>query len=215
MAPKYEGSDEFAVSPIPFVSFTWKDLVFLNLKHGLGVYAYRTDNFQLGISIGYAQGRDEDDSSRLRGLGDIDGAARGHLFAKYSFGSLNLAVDLSQDFGGSEGLQVRPSVGMNYTLSKTVRLSPEVSVTWADGDYMQSYFGISPIQAGRSGLQRFDADAGFKRADFKIAATWSITDRWFTKANVGLGYLLVDAANSPITDSRIQKSVGLFIGYKF
>lgn len=213
--PEYDGSDEFTVYPIPYFSITWKDLVFLNLERGLGVYAYRDDRFQLGVSVGYARGRAEDSSDRLRGLGDIDDAARGNLFARYSLGSLSLGLDLTQDFGGTDGFQIRPNIGLNYALSKKVRLSPEVSVTWANDDYMQSYYGISPAQASRSGLQRFDAEAGFRRAEIRIAATWDITDRWFTTANVGFGYLLGDAADSPITDSRFQPSIGLFVGYKF
>lgn len=215
VAPDYEGSDEFTVFPIPLVSISWKDRIFLNLEHGLGVYAFRTDSFRIGVSVGYARGRDQDDSDRLRGLGDIDDAARGHLFARYSVGLANLGLDLSRDFGGTDGFQVRPSVGLKYALSKTVRLSPEISATWANDDYMQTYFGISSTQAGRSGLPRFDADAGFKRADLKIAATWDITDGWFTTTHIGLGYLLGDAADSPIADRRLQPSIGLFIGYKF
>lgn len=215
MAPEYEGSDEFTVHPIPYFSISWKDRVFLNLERGLGVYAYRDDRFRLGVSVGYAQGRDEDDSERLRGLGDIDAAVRGQLFARYSLGSVNLGLDFAQDFGGTDGFQVRPGLGLNYALTRKVRLSPEVSATWASDDYMESYFGISPAQASRSGLQRFDAAAGFKRADFKVSATWDITDSWFTTANVGLGYLMGDAADSPITDRRLQPSAGLFVGYKF
>lgn len=215
VAPEYDGSDEFTVYPIPYFSITWKDRVFLNLERGLGVYAYRDDRFRLGVSVAYAEGRDEDDSDRLSGLGDIDAAARGHLFARYSFRSLSLGLDLAQDFGGTDGFQVRPNIGLNYPLSEKIRLSPEISVTWANDDYMESYYGISLVQAGRSGLQGFDAEAGFRRADFKIGATWDITANWFTKANVGLGYMMGDAADSPITDSRFQPSVGLLVGYKF
>ncbi len=215
VAPEYEGGDELTVYPIPYFSITWKDRVFLNLERGLGVYAYRDDHFRVGGSVGYARGRDEDDADRLRGLGDIEDAARGQLFAKYSLGRLDLGLNLAKDFGGTDGFQIRPTVGMTYALSQRIKISPELSVTWANDDYMQNYFGISPTQAARSVLQRFDAEAGFNRADLKIAATWDITDSWFTTANVGFGYLLGDSADSPITDSRFQPSVGLFVGYKF
>lgn len=215
VAPEYEGSDELTVDPIPYFSISWNDRIFLNLERGLGVYAYRDDRFRLGVSVGYAQGRDQDDSDRLRGLGDIDAAARGQVFARYSLGQVNLGLDLTQDFGGTDGFQVRPSVGLDYTLTEKVKLSPEVSATWASDDYMQSYFGISPTQASRSALRRHDAEAGFKRADLKVAATWSMTSKWFTTAKAGVGYLMGDAADSPITDRRIQPSAGLFVGYKF
>lgn len=215
VAPEYEGSTEYTVYPIPYFSIIWKDHVFLNLEHGIGLYAYNDDRLQLAVSVEYARGRHEGDSDRLRGLGHIDDTARGHLFARFSLGSLTLGLDLAQDLGGTDGFQVRPNIGLTFALSEKVRLSPEVSVTWANDEYMQYYFGISPAQASRSGLRRFDSGAGFKRVDLRFAATWVIKDRWFTTANIRLGYLLGDAADSPIADRRFQPSVGSFVGYRF
>lgn len=213
--PEYEGADELAPLPIPLVDITWRDTVFLNTRNGLGTYLISTDQYRLGVSVGYAPGRDEDDSDRLRGLGDVDHAARGHLFGSYSFGPVRLHADISQDFGGSDGLQIEPGVTYIYPFSKSIQVSAGVSTTWASDDYMQTFFGVSSAQSARSGLSAFDAEAGFKRADLKIGANWNINDHWFSRANLGLGYLLGDAADSPITENEMQPSVGLSVGYKF
>ncbi len=213
--PEYEGGDELAPSPIPLVDITWKDRVFLNTRQGLGAYAIRTDRFRLGGSLGYSMGRDEDDADALEGLGDIDPAAQVHLFGSYSFGMVRLHADLSQDLGGSDGLQFEPGATVIYPVSKSLTLSAGVSATWASDDYMQAYFGVSPAQSLSSGLDTYSAEAGFKRADLNIGATWAMNERWFTRANLGFGYLLGDAADSPITQDEFQPSVSLFVGYKF
>lgn len=213
--PSFEGSRDYTGYPVPLLDITWRNRAFLNLEHGLGIYALRSDRFQLGLSVGYARGRDQDASNRLRGLGDIDAAARSYLFARYSVAGLTLGVDLSRDFGGSDGFQVRPIVSAPITLTKNFRITPEISATWSNEAYMSTFFGVSQSQSLRSGLPRFDAQAGFKRVDFRISAVWNLSERWFTSASFGLGYLLGDAADSPISVRRNQPSFGLFVGYRF
>ena len=213
--PKYEGSNEIEPKPLPLFDVTWRDRVFLNFRQGLGGYVIRTDRFRLGASVGYAFGRDQDDADQLRGLGDIDPAARGHLFGSYSLGILRLHADISRDFGGSDGFQVRPGATLMYPLSKSIKLSVGVSATWADDDYMEAFFGITPAQSARSGLPVFEAESGFKRADLKIDANWNLTESWFARASLGIGTLLGDAADSPIVESEEQLSFGVFVGYRF
>lgn len=215
MGPKYEGSDEMKISAMPFFGLSWRDYVFLDGMQGLGVNAIRTRRFRLGLAVGYAPGRDQDDSDRLQGLGDIDPAARVRLFGAYSLGPVRLSANISRDFGGSDGFQIRPQVMVPFPLSKKVRLMSGVSVTWADSNYMESYFGVTPGQSVLSGLPTFDADAGFKSVAFQFGVNWDLTERWFARASVGVGHLLGDAADSPITESHVQPSVGLFVGYKF
>lgn len=213
--PSYEGSDKFSVSPLPFVSINWRDRVFLDMERGLGVNVVRTDALRLGMSVGFAPGRDEDDEDHLEGLGDIDAAARGHIFGSYSFGMVQLGLDVSKDFGGSEGVLVRPGVSVKVPLSESWTLSSGVSATWANDDYMQSFFGVSSSQSRKSGLERFDAGAGFKSVDFRVGLNWAISESWFATANAGVGILLGDAADSPVTESDVQPSVGLAVGYRF
>lgn len=216
VAPAYEGSDKIKVTPGPFVSVNWKDRIFLETEYGLGVNVVRTDAVRLGVSIGMAPGRNEDDDKgHLRGMGDIDMAARGHVFGSYSFGTVQLGVDVTKDFGGSEGLRIRPSVSVKVPLSDSWTLSSGISATWANDDYMQAFFGVTPEQARRSGHDRFDAEAGFKSVDFRVGLNWQISEGWVAVATAGVGVLVGDAADSPITERQVQPVVGLAIGYKF
>lgn len=221
LTPEYEGSDEMTVEPIPFVSVEWKDRVFFDVRRGLGVNVIRTDRFTMGLALGYRPGRDEDDNDRLRGLGDIDDAAQGNLFASYELGryrglgTVSIGAELEQDFGGGDGMTISPGIAFDHQLSNSVSLSTGLSATWASDDEMSTYFGITPEQAARSGLQAYEAEAGFKRADLDLALTWQISDRWFTRTHAGVGYLMGDAADSPITVEKVQPQVGFFVGYRF
>jgi len=215
IAPAYEGADEFEVYPIPLVSIIWNDRVFLDIEHGLGVYALNSDDLKLGASVGYGRGRDESDAARLRGMGDIDPAARAHVFAEASVGRVDLGLDVSRDLGGSEGLQIRPSASAGFKVSDSVWISPEVSATWSGEAYMSTFFGVSPLQALGSGLPAYQADAGFRRADLRLNVAWRINENWFANANVGAGYMLGDAEYSPLTMDQVQPQAGFFLARRF
>jgi len=80
---------------------------------------------------------------------------------------------------------------------------------------MQAYFGVTPEQSARSGLARYDAGAGLKRADFSISATYMLDESWMVRGEAGVGVLLGDAADSPVVLEKIQPSGMLLVGYRF
>jgi len=61
-----------------------------------------------------------------------------------------------------EGWYSKLKGGYNWVLNKSWVLSIGASATYADDDYMQTYFGVSTGDSRRSGLDRYDADAGIK-----------------------------------------------------
>ena len=82
---------------------------------------------------------------------------------------------------------------------------------------MSNYFGINAANAASSGLDQFDADAGFKDASLELSATWRLSDRW---SLTGLGVykrLLGDASDSPITDdvgNENQFLAGVLVNFR-
>lgn len=213
--PDYEGSEDYEFLPLPLIDLTWNDRLFLNVRRGIGVYAIKSEQLQLGASVGFGRGRDEDDSDQLEGLGDVDPAARAHIFGSYSVGRFNVFADLSRDVGGSDGAQIELGGGFRHALARKVMVSGSLSATWADENYMDAFFGVSQLQSQRSGLTSFDAEAGLKRTDLQFSTTWLAGDSWFYSANLGLGVLLDDARYSPVTQDEIQGFLGLAVGYKY
>lgn len=212
--PKYEGSDELEASPFPFVSATWNDSLTIDPR-GISLRAYGNESFGLDLSLGYDPGRNEDDSEHLRGLGDIDWALAAGVKGTYSIGPATLFATVNRDFGGSDGLTGKFGAEVSHRIRENVMISLGASATWADENHMDAYFGVTPTQSARSGLAVFDPSGGLKRVDLEIAATWFATEHWLVRAEAEIGYLIGDAADSPITQEVWQPSVMMAIGYKF
>ena len=213
IAPKYEGSDEFEIKPVPFITASYGDWLRVDPR-GASVSLYRFGDLHLNAKLGYDLGRKEDKSAHLRGLGDIDPGALVGAELAYKFGALKLFGELNQTIGGSDGLQARFGAELGYKYDRWL-LTAGASATWADSKYMSTYFGVTPLQSTRSGLPVFDIGAGLKRVDVSASVTYAMTENWLVRAQAGYGFLLGDVANSPIVQREAQPFGMLGIGYKF
>ncbi|MDE0331776.1 MAG: MipA/OmpV family protein [Nitrospinae bacterium] len=229
---KYEGSDEMKTRALPLLGITWKDRVFLNPRDGLGVRLYDEGGLAVSAGVGYVFARDESDGDALRGMGDIDETAAANLNLKYGFGLLAFRAGVSRHLGGSEGTLVKAGVGAIAPLALlNGRMKPQdsgsgglkgpllklgASATWADGAYMESYFGVNPAQSSASGHPRYEPKAGFKSVDFEVGVIYLFADgHWAVNAQAGYSQLLGDAADSPIVRDEGRFSGGLFLSYRF
>ncbi|WP_457588814.1 MipA/OmpV family protein [Ensifer canadensis] len=213
-APEYEGSADFKVSPIPMISVTYGNWLTVDPR-GLSVTAFEKNGFSLAGRAGYEVGRDEDDSDRLEGLGDIGFAATVGATAAYSWEAFEIYAEIDQTIDGSEGLVGKIGVEYSGQVNDKIVVSAGVSGTLANEKHMQSYFGVTGAQSAASGLPEHKAEAGLKRADLTVSATYIADDNWFARGEAGLGVLMGDAADSPIVEREIQPSIMAIVGYKF
>jgi outer membrane scaffolding protein for murein synthesis (MipA/OmpV family) len=213
IAPKFEGSDEFEVSPVPFVSATFGERVKVD-PSGLSVNLYDIDGLSFSAQLGYDSGRKQDDSDHLRGLGDIDaGAVVGGKLA-YELGPVELYASIDRIIGGSDGLQAKFGADLSSRYERFL-FTAGVSGTWADDNYMEAYFGVTPKQSANSGLPVYDIGAGIKRVDVEASVTYMASENWLIRGQAGLGYLVGDVADSPIVQREVQPYGMLMVGYKF
>ena len=213
LAPKFEGSDEMEISPVPVITAKIGDRVSID-PGGVSVDIYSADNFKFGLRGGYDLGRAEDDSDHLRGLGDIDaGGVVGASFA-YEAGPVELFARIDKTIGGSDGLTGKVGASVSHQVDRFI-FSAEASATWADDNHMESYFGVTKAQSARSGLAEYEAGAGFKRVDLEASVTYMVTQNWLVRGQAGVGLLTGDAADSPIVQDEVQPSAMLMLGYKF
>ncbi|WP_300303134.1 MipA/OmpV family protein [Ferrovibrio sp.] len=222
--PDYEGSDDYEVAPLPLVSISYKDLVFLR-GPSLGVNAFTwqgprpTDKLQVGPLIRYQMGRDQDDSDDLRGMGNIDSGAELGLFLNYSTGPWSAGVTVFQDVSGAhDGLTAKFAGGYRHSFGPKLRARAELSTTWANDDYTETFFGVSALQAQRSGMRRYQAEGGVKDVGLTFDLDYSLTEHWGLTGRLGYKRLLGDAADSPLVEDRgspDQLMTGLFLSYKF
>lgn len=208
-APDYEGSDDYAVSAIPFAGISWRDTVFFGTVGGpeLKVNFFKLqgptpqNKLILSTTLGYSFGRDEDDNDALDGLGDIDGGLTVGLSADYQIGAITASLAVEHDATGDrDGTSVEAELQYSLALAKRTRMILNPSVTWADDAYMSNSFGITAMQASRSsrGLPAFDAGGGLKDAGLTLALIHRLGPRLSLAGQVEYTHLLGDAADSPI-----------------
>lgn len=237
LVPEYEGSDDYGVTALPLVDIRKPGVFFIkgasiNPNDGLagaGVtilhFSYSENSSRgaqlvLGPFVRFHGGRDEDDSNTLDGLGDIDPSAGVGGFMEFNAGPLltNLTMS-SQDVGDDkDGFLVTFDTKYTFKASDKLAISTGLSISWADDDYMQGLFGVTNTQAVRSGLRRFDSEAGFKDAGIQLHASYALSTHLSFYSQVGYWRLLNDAADSPIvadegSDNQVRGLLGLL--YRF
>ena len=214
--PAYQGADEYDAEPFPIVDVRWGRLIFLNDREGVGFNIANGRHLRAGVAITYDRGRDEDDSARLLGLGDVDGTIEFGGLLVFTVAGARLDGQFRQDiFGGHNGWLVDFGAGYRTAIGERFDIDLHLGTTWTSEDYMQAYFGIDAAQAAASGLPAFDTVSGFRDVAAEARATLELGDGWFVEADFQVSQLLGDATESPVTVEEIQLRGWLGLGYAF
>jgi MipA family protein len=218
--PTYEGSDNYIVSPVPYVNVIWRDTISLGVD-GLSAY-WRYQNLRIGGGLTFSPGRVENSGvfsqgdSRLRGMGDIPRALGFKGFADYKLNPVILNASITKfTANGNDGVLVNFGIGLPYKLTEDTTVRASVSADWADQSYMQTFFGVTPTQAFNSGFSQFNAGAGIKDVNFGLGLTQQFSSHWALVVNAHLSRLTGDAQNSPIVFSKTQAVIMSAITYHF
>jgi MipA family protein len=226
VSPNYEGSSDYALFAAPFINIVWRDTVSIGMD-GLNVNILHGQNYRAGLGLTFDPGRSEDGkwvlgidlsnrSDSLHGLGDIDPSLGIKAFGSYMLSPVEFRVAVAKFTGDqNDGIVVNLGASLPYRLTEKLTVSPNVKATWADGDYMQAYFGVNHQQALNSAFSPFDAGAGFKDVGAGLNVTYKLDQHWSVGADAGIKYLLGDAAASPISESDIGASFMTRVGYQF
>ena len=211
-APDYEASDDYEFGIGPDIAFSWQDRIFYKGR-SLGANLLRTKNLKAGPILSWNSGRDEDDNSKLDGLGDVDSTIEAGGFIAYRMKPMRFRLEVRQDVGSEhEGALVELSGGTGLPFEKPL-VFVSLGATWASDDYMESFFGVDAQQSGASGLQAYNADGGIKDVNIGLTGGYSITNRWRVGGKLEYKRLVGDAADSPIVDDENQFLVGVSLTY--
>lgn len=222
-APEYEGSDEYAFGGFPLIaprlsgSSGASRLDFRGLDD-IRFALLRYQGFEVGPLAGYRFERDDSDADLINGIGDVDGGLVVGGYAGYRVGVAFLNVGYSQKATGDDtGFEIALAVDGEHQASDRLTLTASVEAVYADDDYMDAYFSITPAQNASSvaGLAIYDADAGIKSIGIDLGARYQLTDRWSVRGNAGYARLVGDAADSPVVADENQYSGGLGLTYAF
>jgi len=203
--PAFQGSDGSRVVPIPIIDVEWGRF-FIRLSDGIGVNAIDTPHFQAGAGLtwmpGY-RGRDVPD-----GIGALSDSFGGRAFVSGELGGVMATVSVVHAlFGGDfEGTVASAQVSYALRLLPRLVLSPGVGASWADGTYMQRYFGVNADQAAASGLPLYRSSAGIKDVSARLAANYQLTDSIGFVGVVAFAHYQDNVSDSPFVESRLQST---------
>lgn len=221
LTPSYDGSDDYVVTPIPLMQGSLRGVAINPRPAGLALdfiedRAGAPVSFALGPTARLRTsrtGRVKDELVSL--LPDLDtaievGASAGIAFpgALNPYDSLSLSADLRWDIAGAHGgMTIAPSVSYATPLSRGIAALLSVGAEYADDDFMDYYYTVTPAASATTGLPAFEAEGGFKSVGttllLGIDLNGELADGGFALFVVG-GYsrMLGDAARTPFTSIR-------------
>lgn len=221
--PEYPGSDDQETVGVPLISVNYKRF-FLGgtpgspSPGGLGLYLYQGDSLSIGAALSHDidDPREESDDARLRGLGDIDASTHGTLFMNYERDWYSMSASVSSDIGDKgQGTVAKLEAEASYQLLPRLQLTAGPGVTFADGEHMQTFFGVDQQQASASRFNAYEADSGLTELEFSVGARYQFSPHLGLGVNFTAGRLQGDAADSPIVEDKNQNRYGAFLMYRF
>lgn len=215
--PRYPGSNSTRWTPIPAIDIEYKNRWFAKQDMPLGVYFINDAHWSAGAALQYdLTERRATDNPRLAELGDLPMTPRAKLFAAYTLSALTVSTSVAQDIGGhAEGLVVDANAIATLPVGSRWYFSAGPGITWGNGQYQSTYFGITPAQSLASGLPQYATHAGVNNLYLSLEVDYLITPHWTATANVKLAQLQSSAAHSPIDQSRQQTTSTLSLSYTF
>ncbi len=229
MVPDYEGSDNYKFAVAPYLKLRLKGTQRYLLVKGYEMQANVLNHpwLRFGPSLNYRFGRDDDvDDEVVSKMKEIDDTVEAGGFVGIELiDDTNIRkrfladIDFLGDVGDEhKGYTVTFSARGWYPVTRVIDYGASFSVTYADREYMKTYFGVDERDAAATGLPIFSADAGVK--DFRInqMVLYHFNRNWHVGAGVQYRRLLTDAADSPVVDDRGSEHQwlgGIGIGYSW
>lgn len=221
MRPTFTGSDRYRVIGLPVFLIRYNDMVSL-ADDGLSLYLH-ANNFRIGTAFTYEGGRLDHETSgifqsgdnRLKGLGDVEASLGVRGFVSYEFRSVYATISATKYIGpDNKGLVLNADVSTPVAVGDWI-FRPYARVTWADKSYMQTLFGVTPLQASRSIFPEFQSSSSIEDASAGATIIFRLSEHWFAAVDTNLTEYLNDAANSPLTISNANIQVTAGVGYHF
>src|SRR5690242_21457882 len=223
--PDYEGSNDYKPTPLWSLRVgnlygpeTYVSLVGTTLRSNL----VPSEHWRLGFTAHFVKDYDDVEDDKVKNISSTEKALLVGGTVGYDF-LAGLRQDLALEFDGladalhGNGYTLTPRLRFRTPVSEKLLFEASASGTYASGDYMENFFGVTPGDAKRSGLHVYDANSGFKDVAFSASLTYALTEHWSLTGLGSFERLLGDAADSPIVDHRGAKDQGvgaLLLGYR-
>lgn len=223
--PTYEGSPNRRTLAVPDLTISYRSRDWGSVEfgqRGLIWNAVEAGRFRFALVAQFDPGRKDRDTStlnpipgdkRLAGMGNVQSSTEAGVGVGY--GPVMVVARQSLSERGPKGAQVDMTVEMPWTVSDRLNLRFAVGATWANQDYMQTYFGVTPAQARATSFSVYTPKSGCHKVEASIGADYALASNWRLQSHVGFSRLGDDAAASPIVGRRDGVSAALAVAYEF
>lgn len=187
-APTFVGSDNYRTIPIFFghVSIAGMSADILGGGVHLNVIQPSSD-WSAGPVLNYLPKRkSRHGNDRLRQLNNVKAAFEVGGFVARDFGGtstgegvLRLKLTGVHDVNNAyDGAKITAEASYAALRSRPLSVDVSVSTTWADEHYQQTYLGVSPEEAARSGLAEYHPSSSFRNVTVGITLSHQLTPEW-------------------------------------
>ncbi|MCA0243699.1 MAG: MipA/OmpV family protein [Proteobacteria bacterium] len=226
--PDYPGSSDYGQSLRPGFFLRWGRLSVSSgggwaaLRRdaevrGLGLDLVRSEQLRLSLGLRVDSGRDEDSSAALAGMGDVKRTVRVRLGATWSFApDWQVGAAWTVDaFNRGGGNLLETKLEHDWKLSPRLNLTTGATLNAGGPRYMQTYFGVDPEQAARTGYPTYEPGSGLRDAQVYATLRAELGEDWVGLFGLGFSRLLDGAADSPLTRRRNAYTVTTGVGWRF
>ncbi|GEM_PF-580266 len=211
--PRYEGAATNRLRAVPLLEISHGHF-FAGTSRGIGYNFSDDQSVQYGLRMTMAHYRKQSVDAHLNGTGDIAAAAELGGFVNAHFSPWYVSSSIA---GSSRGSRFELGGGYELKISEADQLRAGLEMNWANGKYMQTYYGVSAAQSAASGgvLTPYNATSGVR--DYALKLNWmhSYSKEWFSNAGVSLKQLSGSAKSSPLTVRNTANTVNFVVGYNF
>ena len=211
--PHFQGSDGYQGQFAPLVDVQLGRF-FAKSGEGIGFNVLETPTFRAGMAVNWMTGYDQDEAPA--GLNEVKDALGARLFASVRFkGTVATLAGTKAVTESERGLLINASLAYPIPLNKRLVIVPSLGASWADDDYMVSYFGVDASEAVTSRFSQYQPQSGLKDVSFRLSASYLMTDKISVVAFAGVTHLLGDAADSPFVERQTQPLGLIGLTYTF
>lgn len=214
-APRYEGSDEYQVKPLPLARIEISDKVFLGFGV-VGVYLVQQDGFTGTLGVTVRDPRSSSSADALAGTDKHNLGAWSVSSIEYRRGWIATGVSGARSLGERGGYNLESTFGVTVPMTSRLSLGVNLKAMFSDRRSMAYDFGVSQREAERRSelIERGDhrlrpgegrayrPGAGLRSFGVGGTAGYQAGRRWALVGLVEISRLGNQAAASPLVRNR-------------
>ncbi len=202
----------------PYVNIHYESAnVVADLQSGIGYKILNHANFNAGVAAVYQYGRYESADSRYRGMGNVPASVAPSFFFEWvAFsGGMDVFVETGQTIGPAPSWYETIETTLAIPLSNSVNGFADILLTGGDARYTQSFYGVTPVQALRSGYDVYRPSGGLATAVSTAGLVYQCSSRWQVTAAIGMSQYVEAASNSPLLTQHRFSTGSVLLSYTF